>query len=253
MHRMIHAWLFAVACCAAQEPAYVEKAALPSPYATQAAAADERFVYAVSNKVIAKLDRATGVELALSKGEAAHLNSALLLDGKVYAAHSNFPLKPEQSDIRVLDPASMKLELLHRFESPPGSLTWVLKREGSWWCHFAGYGAEKGKSCLVRFDSEWKETGRWSYPENLRKDWGMMNLSGGIWRNDVLLATGHDKKLIYRLKVPATGELIEWLGTIPSPFPGQGIAADPKTGGLVGIDRGRKRVVFAELAEAPPP
>lgn len=250
MQRVIHA-LFAV-CFAvhAEEAAYVEKSSIVSPHATQAAAADERFVYAVSNKVIAKLDRASGAELALSEGDALHLNSALLYEGRLYAARSNFPQKPEQSDIRVLDPESMKLEVFHRFVNPPGSLTWAIKREESWWCHFAGYGAEKNKSCLIRYDIAWNQVARWSYPEELMKDWGLMSLSGGIWQGDVLLATGHDKKLIYRLKLPKAGEVVEWLGSIPSPFPGQGIAADPKNGGLVGIDRKRKAVVFAELEAA---
>jgi len=237
-----------ISSCLAGE-AYVEKSAMSSAHASQAAAADERFVYAVSSTDIAKLDREGGKELAVSTGKAAHLNSAVLIDGKVYSAHSNFPLKPEQGDIRVLDPKTMKLEVFHQFENPPGSITWVLKREGSWWCHFAGYALEKEKSCLVRFDAEWKETGRWSYPPELMKDWGAMSLSGGIWQGDVLLATGHDKKLIYRLRVPEKGGMIEWQGSIPSPFPGQGIAADPKTGGLVGIDRKRKAVIFAELAK----
>lgn len=220
---------------------------MASPHATQAVAADERFVYAVSSTEIAKLDRSSGKELAVSTGKASHLNSAVLIDGKVYSAHSNFPLKPEQGDVRVLDPGTVKLDVFHKFENPPGSITWVLKREGSWWCHFAGYGLEKEKSCLVRFDAEWKETGRWTYPPELMKDWGLMSLSGGIWQGDVLLATGHDKKVIYRLKVPEKSGVIEWLGTLDSPFPGQGIAADPKTGGLVGIDRQRKAVIFAEL------
>ena len=230
---------------------YAEKSAMASPHATQAAAADDRFVFAVSSTDIAKLDRADGKELAVSTGKASHLNSAVLIEGKIYAAHSNFPLKPEQGEIRVLDPETMKLDLFHRFDEPPGSITWVLKREGSWWCHFAGYGTEKEKSCLVRYDADWKEIARWSYPPELMKDWGTMSLSGGIWQGDVLLATGHDKKVVYRLKVPEKGGAVEWLGTIPSPFPGQGIAADPKTGGLVGIDRKRKAVIFAELVTSP--
>jgi hypothetical protein len=256
MHRVIHACMLGViaaAGCHGQEVAYVEKASLRSAHATQAAAADDRFVYAVSSTRIAKLDRATGAELALSEGKASHLNSAIILQGKIYSAHSNFPFKPGQSDIRVLDPETMNLEVFHRFENPPGSLTWVLKREDGWWCHFAGYGTEKEKSCLVRYDSTWKEAGRWSYPVALVKDWGMMSLSGGVWQGDVLLATGHDKKVIYRLKVPPSGGVIEWLGSVLSPFPGQGIAADPKTGGLVGIDRARKRVIFAGPAKAPEP
>lgn len=241
-----------VSSCFAEE-AYVENSSMASPHATQAAAADAGFIYVVSSKVIAKLDRSTGRELAISTGDASHLNSAIILDGKIYAAHSNFPRKPEQSDLRVLDPATMKLEIFHRFKNPPGSLTWAIRREGSWWCHFAGYGTEKRKSCLVRFDAGWKETGRWSYPEELMKDWGMMSLSGAIWQGDVLLATGHDKKVIYRLRVPARGDLVEWLGSIPSPFPGQGIAGDPKSGGLVGIDRARRVVIFAEKEPPPKP
>jgi len=228
--------------------AYVEKAALATPHATQAAAADKRFVYAVSSTAIAKYDRESGKELAVSKGKASHLNSAMLRDGKVYCAHSNFPLKPERGEIRVLDPETMELGIFHRFENPPGSLTWVLRREDSWWCHFAHYGPDKGKSVLVRFDDQWREAGRWSYPAELVKDWGMASLSGAIWQGEILLATGHDKKRIYRLKLPEKGTTLQWIDTLESPFPGQGIAADPQTGGLIGIDRGRKSVIFAVLA-----
>ena len=239
-------WFAGIMPAAAGE-AYVEKAGIPSPYARQAAAADERFVYAVANKEIAKIDRATGVQLALSKGDASHLNSAFILGGKIHCAHSNFPLKPEKGDIRVLDPESMKLGIFHTFENPLGSVTWALNRDGNWWCHFAHYAKDNAKSVLVRYDGDWKETGRWKYPPGLVKDWGSMSLSGAIWQGEVLLATGHDKKVIYRLKVEAGSETVTWIDTLPSPCPGQGIAADPKTGGLVGIDRKRKAVVFAEL------
>jgi hypothetical protein len=34
---------------------------------------------------------------------------------------------------------------------------------------------------------------------------------------------------------------------LPAPFTGQGIADDPATGGLVGIDRKQRQIVFAEL------
>ncbi len=243
-------WLIFISLCRAGE-CYVETATLPSSSATQAAAADAVFVYAVSSTGIAKLVRATGEQTAVSTGKASHLNSAVLIDGKLYSAHSNFPLKPDQGEIRVLDPKTMKLEIFHRFEKPPGSLTWALKREGSWWCHFAHYGADNGKSRLVRYDGKWRETGRWEYPPEVVEDWGTMSSSGGIWLGDTLLVTGHDKKLIYRLKLPQQGTTLIHLATLPSPFPGQGIAIDPKSGGLVGIDRGRKRVVFAKLEDLP--
>lgn len=250
MHGILKGMIGLAACMAAKgEVAYVETRTVPSKYATQAAAVDGRFIYAVASKEIAKIDRAEGKEVALSEGEATHLNSAIVMDGKVYCAHSNFPMKPEKGEVRVLDPETMKLTIFHEFIEPPGSVTWALERDGSWWCHFAHYGKENGKSVLVKYDGEWKETGRWSYPQKLVKEWGNMSLSGAIWQGGDLLATGHDKKSIYRLKVPEQGTTLEWVETCPSPFPGQGIAADPQSGGLVGIDRKRKAVVFAEAVK----
>lgn len=234
---------------AGAETAFVETRVVPSGYATQAAAVDDRYIYAVANKGIAKIDRADGRELAVSEGKASHLNSAVVMDGKIYCAHSNFPLKPEKGEIMVLDPQTMKLETFHEFSGPPGSLTWALRKDGSWWCHFAHYGKDNGGSVLVRYDADWKETGRWTYPPEFVAEWGKMSLSGAVWQGGELLATGHDKKRIYRLKVPEAGKVVEWVATHPSPFPGQGIALDPETGGLVGIDRKRKSVVFAEPAK----
>ncbi len=228
---------------------YVETATMASDHATQAAAADADFVYTVASGGIAKHDRSTGARVAVSTGKASHLNSAVLIGGKIYAAHSNFPLKPDRGGIRVMDPNTMKLEIYHKFDSPPGSLTWAVKHAGSWWCHFAIYGKNNGLSKLVRYDGKWRQTGRWNYPPELVKEWGTMSLSGGIWLGDRLLVTGHDKKSIYRLKLPEQGNTMCLVDAISSPFPGQGIAIDPKSGGLVGIDRSRKVVVFAKLED----
>jgi hypothetical protein len=226
--------------------AYVATGSLSSSDATQAAAADDKYVYAVSDNNVVKYDRATGKELARSKGRAQHLNSAFLDGGKLYSAHSNFPRKPDESDLRVLDPATMQLTVFHAFTDPPGSLTWAVRRDGDWWCHFAHYGKDNARSVLVRYDRDWRETGRWTYPPELVADWGNYSLSSGIWQGEHILATGHDKKVLYRLKVPRAGKVIELVEVIPSPFPGQGIAADPATGGLVGINRAKKEVVFAK-------
>jgi hypothetical protein len=231
--------------------AYAAADTLASAHATQAAAADGRFVYAVSSTQVVQYDRATGKELARSTGKAEHLNSAFLWDGKLYCAHSNYPRKPHQSDLRVLDPAAMELTAFHTFDDPPGSLTWAVRRGGHWWCHFAHYGADNAKSVLVRYDDRWKEAGRWTYPAELVADWGTYSLSGGVWQGDDLLATGHDRKVIYRLRVPEGGKVVEVVEVIAAPFPGQGIATDPKTGGLVGIDRARGRVVFAQFEPGP--
>jgi hypothetical protein len=48
------------------------------------------------------------------------------------------------------------------------------------------------------------------------------------------------------MRLPSGGTVLEFVGKQRAPFTGQGIAQDPKTGGLIGIDRGKKRIVFAE-------
>jgi len=235
--------LIAVPSAAAER--YVADKSLASADATQAACADDKFVYAISNTRLVKFDRATGKELGRSEGEAFHLNSGLIHDGKVYCAHSYYPTKPNDSDIRVLDPATMKLTIFHQFSESPGSLTWALPVEGGWWCCFAHYGDANGKTVLIDYDRDWKERRRWTFPAKLVADWGGSSLSGGIRDGQTLLATGHDKKAVYCLKVPEESGEVEWLSTLESPFPGQGIAHDPVTGGLVGIDRTMKKVIFA--------
>lgn len=239
----------AAAVSAAGKRAYVATGTLPAPEANQAAAADRQWVYAIDNGVVAKYDRVTGNRVGVSTGRASHLNSGFLWEGRLYCAHSNYPKKPERSEIMVLDPASMQLRSFKNFGEYRGSLTWVLRKEGAWWCNFAHYGAENGKTVLVKLDDNWKELGAWTYPVEVVRDLGRMSLSGGIWQGDDLLATGHDKQVIYRLRLPDNGTVLQLMEVIASPFPGQGIAVDPATGGLVGIERAKRRVVFAALKE----
>jgi hypothetical protein len=234
---------------AQERPSYVESGSLMAPEANQAAAADEAFVYAIDNRRVAKYDRATGQRLAVSTGPALHLNSGFLWEGKLYCAHSNYPLTPSKSEIMVLDPASMELTTLKQFGAYRGSLTWVLRRAGHWWCNFAHYGAENHQTVLLKLDDEWRERGEWTYPRAVIADLGRYSLSGGVWVGEDLLVTGHDKRVVYRLRLPAAGDVLEHVETLAAPFPGQGIAVDPATGGLVGIDRARKRVVFARYGQ----
>ena len=226
---------------------YEQTAAISSPEATQAAAANESFVYAISSTTVAKYDRATGERLAVSAGEAKHLNSGFLWEGKLYCAHSNYPLKPEKSEIKLLDTATMVLGTFKDFGESQGSLTWVVRNDQGWWCTFAYYGPEHAKTKLVKFDDDWQERGSWTYPEKVISDLGDYSISGGIWQADELLATGHNKRVIYRLRLPATGNILELVDVVDSPFPGQGIARDQTDGHLVGIDRAKRLVLFAEL------
>ncbi len=222
---------------------------IASDDAHQAAAADTKFFYAISNRRIAKHDRTSGDRLAVSEGDAEHLNSGFVWDGHVYCAHSNYPKTPERSEILRLDPQSMRLSVFKEFGDRGGSLTWVLRHEAHWWCNFAYYGSENHRTSLVKFDDEWNELGVWTYPADLIGQLGSHSLSGGIWRGDELWVTGHDDPVIFRLRVPKDSSQLQYAGRVNVPFTGQGIADDPVTGGLVGINRGKRLVVLAD----PPP
>ncbi len=59
-----------------------------------------------------------------------------------------------------------------------------------------------------------------------------------------------ESRELYRLRLgaaaplPTAGTLV-YVETSPAPFTGQGFAADPETGGLVGIDRKRREILLA--------
>jgi len=219
---------------------------LAAPEAIQAAAADERFVYAVASHEVAKYDRVSGLRVAISTGEATHLNSAFLWDGKLLCAHSNYPVTPERSEIKVLDPESMELSTFREFGDLGGSLTWVVRHDDHWWCNFARYGDSNGETFLVQFDDEWREQHRWTYPKTVIDQLGSFSLSGGLWHEQELLVTGHDKPEFYRLSLPQEGSVLKYLGKQSVPFTGQGFARDPERGGLVGISRASRRVIFVK-------
>ena len=223
-------------------------AVLASPHATQAAAADRHHAYAISNTTVAGYDRRTGrlVSLATAAGTE-HLNSGFFHEGRLYCAHSNYPRTPPESDIRVYDPANGRLELFHRFVDPPGSLVWCVVRDGCWWCCFAHYGDDNRRTVLVEYQPGGfeRERRRFGFPAVVVDDWDGMSGSGGIWQGDDLLVSHHHAQVLYRLRLPRHGDELAFVGAAACPFPGQGFAVDPATGGLVGIDRPHRRIVFA--------
>lgn len=222
---------------------------LASPAATQAAAADQEHVYAISSTTVARYDRATARLMATATTpDTKHLNSGFVHDGKVWCAHSNYPATPHESDIRVYDPAADTLRVEHVFRDPPGSLVWCVVREDRWWCCFAHYGDDNPRTVLVEYEPGGfaRERRRLRFPADVVADWHGMSGSGGIWDGDTILVSHHHVRVLYRLRLPAAGDALELVEALHCPFPGQGFAADPVTGGLIGIDRGRRAVVFAE-------
>ena len=256
--RMQHTVLFTLALVTGILPALAEDtwpktAELSAPEAVQAAAADRQFVYAIASQQVAKYDRATGRRIATSTGKAKHLNSGFLWNGQLLCAHSNYPTIPEQSEIKVLDPRSMKLSTFRDFGNIGGSLTWVLRQGGHWWCNFARYGDKNAETFFVQFDDDWKEQRRWTYPKVVISRLGRFSLSGGLWYRQELLVTGHDEPEIYRLRLPQTGSVLEFIGKESVPFTGQGFAKDLHTGGLVGISRAGRKVIFAGVTKPAAP
>lgn len=223
---------------------------IPAREANQAAAADEQFVYAIDNSVVARYDRNTGKRISVSTGEAKHLNSGFLHEGRLYCAHSNYPSKPERSEIKVLDLKSMELTNFKDFGNyDGGSLTWAIFEDGHWWCNFAFYGDDNGKTFLAKFGPNWEEVARYTYPPEVIAQIKRYSLSGGVWRDGSLLVTDHDHRVLYELRLPESGNVLRYAGQHSAPFTGQGIAADPQTGGLVGIDRAKKKILFAQPAK----
>ena len=247
-HRLVLVSLFLLQHARAED-AWRKTGELAAAEAIQAAAADERFVYAVTSHQVAKYDRVTGHRIAISTGEATHLNSGFFWDGKLLCAHSNYPQVPERSEIKVLDPTSMELSTIKKFGDVGGSLTWVVRHDDHWWCNFATYGDTNDETFLVKLDDKWRERRRWTYPKTVIDQLGRYSLSGGLWYDHELLVTGHDKPELYRLRLPTSGNVLEYLGKRSVPFTGQGFAKDPQSGGLVGISRARRQVIFVKHSD----
>ena len=86
------------------EPGYIVVALIPSCDATQAACADDKYYDAISSTSIAMIDRITLKRVGQgTAADAKHLNAGYLWKGKIYCAYSNYPTKPDESDIRMFD------------------------------------------------------------------------------------------------------------------------------------------------------
>ena len=233
-----------------------------APAARQAVAVSGNFLFAIDNVTIEQYDKATGQKLKTWKddsGALKHLNSGLVLDNKLYCAHSNFPETPMASSIEVFDPETLEPIESHSLGIDIGSATWIDRFEGHWYIAFAHYssgsGQESGKdnrwTQLVKFTDDWQRVGGWIFPKAIFEKFGNMSNSGGyITDEGDIIITGHDHKELYRLAFPKMGYTLQWTETWPAPFQGQGIAVDPEDKAIIyGISRSQKKIVKARLPE----
>jgi hypothetical protein len=231
------------------------------PEANQGVGVDEHFFYAVDNHTIAKYTK-DGYFIEAwegpDDGPVLHLDSAAVIDGKIYCSHSNYRYFPMTSSIEVWDAENMEHIASHSIGIRLGSLTWLDKHQGHWWGTFANYNKE-GKlpdgtkagvpyalhfggninTTLVKFDKNWRILEAWIFPLELLEKFEEMSNSGGSWGPDGnLYITGHDLPEIYKIRFPEAGSVLEVAETIPLNIRGQGIAWDrSEPGVLYGIIR----------------
>ena len=231
----------------------------PAPEARQGVAVDAGFIYAVDNAQIAKYDRKTGAKVAHFKGDPVkfpHMNSCAVIGAELICAGSNYPATPMQSQVEVFDPKTMTHLRTIPLDRQPGSLTFVDRRNGSWWAGFANYdgrGGELGRdhtfTTLVRFDDQWRALDSWRFPPDVLARMAPSSASGGAFGGDGrLYVTGHDLPEIYVLEAPKGGGVLKLVATMAISVEGQAIAFDRSAPGvLFGISRNKREVVAMKL------
>ena len=246
----------------AAEPPGEELRRWPAREAVQGVAVDQQAFYAIANWAIGKYDKQTGELIqrwtATDDIPLRHLNSGVVLDGRLYCAHSNFPKYPCTSSVEVFDTKSLAHVESHSFGIYEGSLTWVDWHDDAWWCVFAHY-TEKvnddpralphAYTSLVRFDKAWRRTGGWVFPKEVLTRFHPHSCSGGAWGPDgALYCTGHDRAEVYRLVLPRSASTLRLTATRHIGITGQGIAWDrAEPGVLFGISRPDREVIVARV------
>lgn len=212
--------------------------------AHQAVAANAHNFYAVNNFRITRHERDTGKPqrqwdgISKDSGPLIHLNSGMVLDGRLYAAHSNYPGWPMTSSIEVWDADTMEHIDSISLGISVGSMTWVDRHDGSWWAGFANYDkiqsgqdhpyGETRFTQIVQMDDDFTVRRRWTLPDGLLARMAPMSNSGGSWGpGGYLYLTGHDYPEIYVVQLPRSGSQLHWVATVRVPdLNGQGIAWD---------------------------
>jgi hypothetical protein len=228
--------------------------------ARQAVAVDAEHFYAIDDRRIGKYAKRSGERVASwarrEGGAIVHLNSGVVLDGRLYCAHSNYPGVPMRSSIEVFDASTLAHLASQDLGLLPGSATWVDRREGLFFVglgNYAGRGGAPGRgpehSAVARFDAAWRPLASLGFPAAVVQRFGTRSNSGGAFGpGGLLYATGHDAPELYLLRVPAAGAELELVGILPAPASGQGIAWDPADPGLLWtIRRDAHEVIASRL------
>lgn len=229
------------------------------PEAHQAVAVDSTSFYAIANRSIARYEKGTtgSPEKALASWSAPegspvqHLNSGIVLEGRLYCANSNWPKKPLKNSVEIFDAETLKHLERKEFPETEGAINWIERHRGAWWIAFAFYGETDVRNTrLIRYDDQWNPTGNWTFPESVIQRFLPNSNSGGAFGpNGRLFVTGHDHAELYVLEVPQNSGELSYVATVAAPIAGQGIAWDRSDiGTLFGIVRKSHDVVSMRLS-----
>jgi hypothetical protein len=211
------------------------------PEVNQGIGVDAEHFYAIDNTTIAKYTKSTQELVMVRDYEdmgAIHFDSAAVSDGKIYVAHSNYPLWPMTSSLEIFDADTLDHLESHSFGIQIGSFTWVDQApDGAWWGGFANYNrvfdkspvayGNKYNTQVVRFDADWQVVEAYTIPDVVVEKFEDMSNSGGSWGPDGhLYLSGHDPAEAYVMDIPEMGSILSWIGTVPLDIAGQGIAWD---------------------------
>ena len=228
-----------------------------APEASQGVGVDRRHFYAIDDVAIGKYDKQTGKPAKKwqgpENGPIIHFDSAMIMDGKLYAAHSNFPHWPMTSSVEIFDAETLEHVGTHSFGIQWGSLTWMDWHDGHWWMTFANYDdpigpgktpyGHKANTVMIKFTRDFRPLQSWTFPKAMLDKFAHRSNSGGSWGPDgYLYLTGHDLSELYRVRLPKAGSVLELLDVIPKNIRGQGIAWDRSQPGIIyGVVRATRK------------
>ena len=268
--------VFGAVTKSAAEPVLQQVGEFNIPEANQGVGVDATHFYAIDNQTIAKYDKKTGKLVKKWQGDKngpiQHFDSAMVMEGKIYLAHSNYPEWPMTSSLEIYDAETLEPVGTHSFGIQWGSLTWVDWHDGHWWMTFANYDRPfgpnktpygyKANTLLVKLTRDFRLVESWTLPKVLLDKFEDMSNSGGTWGPDgSLYLSGHDPAELYRMRFPKAGSVLELAAVIPMNIRGQGIAWDRSDPGIIyGIIRataqekaagGQHKVTVFKLGEKP--
>jgi hypothetical protein len=229
--------------------------------ATQAVAIDGEYFYAIANSSIGKYRRSSGEKVgewqASEQFDLRHLNSGIVINGSLYCCNSNYPQFPEVSSVEVFSTDTLEHIDTHSFGIYEGSLTWIDRRDDSWWAVFAHYSKKVNDNqfakphtytTLVQFDDRWRRIAGWIFPDGVLERFAPNSCSGGLWGPDSkIYCTGHDLGEMYILSIPKAGSVLKHEQTIIAPITGQGIAWPMQGSVFYGINRPKRMVIEFEI------